>query len=238
MCSAVFVLSVLVALDPVRIGIVAVVISRPRPMRNLLAFWLGGMVAGVSVALVVLLFLREFTLPLMREVLSAMSSPVAAQTQVAIGVLAVSSAALIWARQREPVPVIGGGASIPTPRPNRSAGLGRLSIRGQLEGGSTVMAFVAGLALATPPVEYLAAMIAILASGAPAAEQVGAALMFTIVAFTVAEVPLVSYLLSPAKTMAVVGRLNDWMNERHHVNPAVVVTACGFLLVVTGIGKV
>ena len=67
MCSAVFVLSVLVALDPVRIGIVALVISRPRPMRNLLAFWLGGMVAGVSVALVVLLFLRDFTLPLMRE---------------------------------------------------------------------------------------------------------------------------------------------------------------------------
>ena len=108
MCSAVFVLSVLVALDPVRIGIVALVISRPRPMQNLLAFWLGGMVAGMSVALVVLLFLRDFTLPLMQKVVSAMSTPIAAQTQVAIGVLAVSSAALIWARQREPVPATGG----------------------------------------------------------------------------------------------------------------------------------
>ena len=89
------------------------------------------------------------------------------------------------------------------------------------------MAFVAGLAVATPPVEYLAAMIAILASGAPAAEQLGAALMFTLVAFTVAEVPLVSYLATPTKTLAVVQRLNDWMNERRHTIPAVVVGACG-----------
>ena len=147
MCSAVFVLSVLVALDPVRIGIVALVISRPRPMRNLLAFWVGGMVAGISVALVVLLFLRDFTLPLMQRVVSAMSTPIAAQTQVAIGVLAVSSAALIWTRQREPIPATGGGASVSVLRPNRSIESGRLSIRGQLEGGSTVVAFVAGLCL-------------------------------------------------------------------------------------------
>ena len=100
------------------------------------------------------------------------------------------------------------------------------------------MAFVAGLALATPPVEYLAAMITILASEAPAAEQVGAALMFTIVAFTVAEVPLVSYLATPTKTLAVVQRLNDWMNERRHAIPAVVLGACGVLLVATAIGKV
>jgi Sap, sulfolipid-1-addressing protein len=87
------------------------------------------------------------------------------------------------------------------------------------------------------PVEYLAAMIAILASGAPAAEQVCAALMFTIVAFTVAEVPLVSYLFAPTKTLAVVHRLNDWMTGRRNAITAVVVAAHGALLVVTGLGK-
>ena len=49
-------------------------------------------------------------------------------------------------------------------QPNRSTGSSRLSIRDRLEGGSLVVAFVAGLALATPPVEYLAAIITILAS--------------------------------------------------------------------------
>lgn len=62
--------------------------------------------------------------------------------------------------------------------------------------------------------------------------------MFTLVAFTVAEVPLVCYLATPTKTLAVVQRLNDWMNERRHTIPAVVVGACGLLLVATAIGKV
>jgi Sap, sulfolipid-1-addressing protein len=87
-------------------------------------------------------------------------------------------------------------------------------------------------------VEYLAAMIAILASGAPAAEHVCAALMFTIVAFTVAEVPLVSYLFVRTKTLAVVHRLNDWMTWRRNAITAVVVAACGAFLVVTGLGKI
>ena len=48
MCSAVFVLSLLVAMDPVRIGITALLLSRPRPMLNLFVFWLGGMAAGID----------------------------------------------------------------------------------------------------------------------------------------------------------------------------------------------
>jgi hypothetical protein len=57
-----------------------------------------------------------------------------------------------------------------------------------------------------------AAIIAILASGATGAAQVGAALIFTLVAFTVVEVPLISYLATPEKTLAVVQRLNDWIS--------------------------
>jgi hypothetical protein len=60
--------------------------------------------------------------------------------------------------------------------------------------------------------------------------------MFTIVTFTVAEVPLVSYLFAPTKTLAVVHRLNDWMTGRRNAITAVV-AACGALLVVTGLGK-
>jgi hypothetical protein len=101
-----------------------------------------------------------------------------------------------------------------------------------------VVAFVAGIGLATPPVEYLAAIIAILASRAAAATQVSAALMFTLVAFTVAEIPLISYLEMPAKTLAVVLRLHDWISARRQAILAVVVGAFGVLLVVTGMGNV
>jgi hypothetical protein len=208
-------------------------------MLNLLAFWLGGMAAGIAAPLVVLFLLRDFTLSVMRVMVSAVSSPIVAHIQVAIGVavpITTLIAARVWARPRAPVPA-GAEASVLVREPKTPTGSSPRSIRGQLEGGSLVMAFVAGLALATPPVEYLAAIIAILASGAAAAAQVGAALIFTLVAFTVVEVPLISYLATPAKTLAVVQRLNDWISARRRAIPVVVVGALGVLLVVTGMGK-
>ena len=238
MWSAILVLSLVVAMDPVRIGITALLISRPRPMLNLLAFWLGGMAAGITVAVVVLLYLRELSLSVMREVVSAFSSPIVAHIQVAAGVLAVLIAARFWAHQRALVPVSSGEASVAVLQRNAAIGSGRLSIRGRLEGESLVVPFVAGIGLATPPVEYLAAIIVILASTATAAAQVGAALTFTVVAFTVVEIPLIGYLATPAKTLAVVQRLNDWISARRHAIPALAVGAFGVLLVVTGMGKV
>jgi len=211
-------------------------------MLNLVAFWVGGMAAGIVAALGVLLFLRDFTLSVETEVVSATSSPSVTYLQFAIGVLAVSLAALMLARfgarQRTPVPMTGGESAVLLLEPNAPTRSSRSSIRNWLEGGSLAVAFVAGIALATPPVEYMAAIIAIMASEPTAAAQVGAALMFTVVAFTVVEVPLITFLTAPAQTLAVVRRLNDWISARRQAIPAIVVGAIGFLLVVSGLGKV
>jgi hypothetical protein len=238
MWSAVLLLSLVVAMDPVRIGITAVLLSRPRPVLNLFVFWLGGMTCGITVALVVLLFLRDLALPVLQVAISAVDSPTAAHIQIALGFLAMLVAGSIWTHQRTPVSVTGVDASRPVLQPNTVTAFSRLSIRQRLEGGSLMVAFVAGLALATPPVEYLAALITILASTATADAQVGAALMFTLVAFTVVEVPLISYLTTPAKTLAVMQRLNEWITARRQVIPAVVIGVGGALLMVTGMGKV
>jgi Sap-like sulfolipid-1-addressing protein len=241
-CSAVVVLSLLAAIDPVRVGIMALLVSRPRPMLNLFAFWLGGITAGIGAALAVLLFLRKFTLSVMRVIVSATSTPIAAYAQVAVGVLTVSFAttlvARFWVRQHAPVPVTVGGSSVRLLEPETSRGTRRLSIRCRLEGGSLPVAFVAGVALATPPVEYMAAILAIVASEPAASDQVAAALMFTVVAFTVVEVPLITYVTAPSRTLAVVRRLNEWISERRQAIPGLVFGALGFLLLVSGMGKV
>jgi Sap, sulfolipid-1-addressing protein len=237
MWSAVLALSVVVAMDPVRIGMTALLISRPQPMRNLLAFWLGGMAAGIAVASVVLLWLREWAVGAMRAVETAASNPIVGQIQVLLGVLAALIAVRVLARKRTPVPT-GRGASIEVLPPGTDADTSRPSIRRRLESGSMTAVFVAGLALATPPVEYLAVLITILASSATTAVQLGAALTFTVVAFTVVEVPLISYLASPTKTLAVVQRVHEWISARRNSLPAVVIGCVGALLVVTGIGKV
>jgi Sap, sulfolipid-1-addressing protein len=188
--------------------------------------------------LVVLLFLRDLALPVLRVAISAISSPTAAHIQVALGVFAVLIVARFWARRRAPASVTGADVSGSLLHPNTVSAPGRLSIRERLEGGSLVMVFVAGLALATPPVEYLAVLITILASRATVGAQVGAALMFTLVAFTVVEVPLVGYLTTPAKTLAVVRGLNDWIRARRQVAPSVLIGVVGAILMVTGMGKV
>jgi Sap, sulfolipid-1-addressing protein len=242
MCSAVIVLSLLAAIDPARIGITAFLISRPKPMLNLLAFWLGGMAAGIGAALAALLLLRGLTLSLMRVVVSSTGSPIAGYVQVAVGALAVSFAAVLlarfWAHQRPPVPVAGGESPVLLLEPNRPPAAGRLSIRGRLEGGSLLVAFVAGVALATPPVEYMAAILAIVASEPATPAQLGAALFFTVVAFTVVEVPLITYLSAPVQTLAFVQRLNDWISARRHAIPAVVVAVLGVSLLANGMGIV
>jgi hypothetical protein len=238
MWSAVFFLSLVVAMDPVRVGITALLLSRPRPVANLFVFWLGGITAGIAVSLVVLLFLRDLALPLLRVAISAISSPTAAHIQVVFGVLAVLIAARFWARRRAPAAATGADASGPLLHPNTVTAPGRLSLRERLEGGSLAMVFVAGLALATPPVEYLAVLITILASRATVAAQLGAALMFTLVAFTVVEVPLIGYLTTPAKTLDVVRRLNEWIRSRRQVIPCVLIGVVGAVLMATGMGKV
>ena len=241
MCSAVLVLALLAAMDPVRIGIVALLISRPRPMLHLFAFWFGGMATGITLAFVVLLSLRDFTLSVMRVLVSVASGPIVAYMQLAIGMLALQIAVVVgarhWARQRAPVPVTG-APSILVLEPNTPAGSRPLSIRRRLERGSLPVAFAAGIWLATPPVEYVGAMVAILASGAAAGAQVSAALMFTVVAFAVVEIPLVGYLATPAKTQAVLLRLHGWIRVRRQPILSVVVGACGVLLVVAGMGRI
>jgi hypothetical protein len=164
-------------------------------MQYLLAFWLHGVAAGIAVALALLLWLRNAAAPAIQAPEIAVANPIVAQIQVAVGVLAVLIAARVWARHRAPVHVIDDTPSNGAIRADR-----RLSIRGRLESGSLTVVFVAGLALATPPVEYLAVLITILASSATAAAQLAAALTFTLVAFAVVEVPLISYLATPANS--------------------------------------
>jgi len=230
------------AQDPVRIGIVVLLISRPRPMPNLLAYWLGLKAMGFGAALAALFLLRDFILSVTRVVTSAARNPVVPPIQIALGVVALSTAAMLAApssmRQAAYALVPGGDPSAQVLQPKTPTVFSRLSWRRLLEDGSPRMAFVFGLGTATPPIEFWGAMMVIVASGAGAGAQVIAALVWILVAYAIAEIPLVSYLASPAKTQAVVMRLHDWL--RAHGRPifVLVLGVVGVLMVAKGVGRV
>jgi hypothetical protein len=207
------VMAVAVSLEPFRIGMTVLMLGRPRPMLQLLAFLCGGFAMGMTVGLVVLFGLRRrllgskyFTLP---------------RVQILIGVLALLVAAVL----------------VMKPVSSRDAGPGKLTTQAQrlLNGRSLWVAGVAGLGIALPSVDYLAALAVILASGAAAMTQVGALLMFNIVAFALVEIPLLGYLLAPRATRTSMAALDDWIRSRRRIEVATLLAGVGCVLLTVGL---
>ena len=202
------VMAAAVSLEPFRIGMVVVMLNRPRPHLQLAAFLAGGFLMGLSVGSVVLFALgsrvpitAHFTLP---------------RVQIVIGVLALLVAAILAVtkgRDRTP-----------------PAWLSRL-----LDGPSLRVAGIAGLCIALPSVDYLAALAVIVAAGLEPAVRFGALLTFNIVAFALVEIPLLAYLAAPQRTRAAMTALHGWVRARGRREVAGLLAAVGIVLLTAGL---
>jgi hypothetical protein len=211
MLVTVLLMALAVSVEPFRIGMTVLMLNRPRPALQLLAFLGGGFAMGMTVGLVVLFVFRHaltesphFTLP---------------NVQILIGVLALVAAAIV---------VIHGRRKL---QPNRLTG----ATQRLLSGPSLLVAGVAGLGIALPSVDYLAALAVILASGAQAPTQVAVLLMFNVVAFALVEIPLLGYVLAPQATLRWMGSLHHWIRSRRRVDVAIVLAAVGCVFLAVGV---
>jgi Sap-like sulfolipid-1-addressing protein len=242
MWGTVFLLALAAATDPIRLGIAVLLIALPRPIVSLLAFWLGGMSAGIATALGGLILLRDFLPTVLHNVTATVAIFTRAPIEIAIGVIALSAAALIAmgssARQPARVPIDDGDRSAVAMQPSTPTAFSRLTARAHdaLGGGRPWVAFVAGLGQSTNPVEYLLALTAIVASGAALGSQISAAVMFTVVVLAVVEIPLVSFLATPAKTQVFMLYLQDQVRTRRRQIFAVILTVAGAMFLARGIG--
>jgi hypothetical protein len=211
--ATIVVMAIAIGLEPFRIGMTVLMLNRPRPQLQLFAFLCGGFAMGMTVGLVVLFVFRQlliesthFTLP---------------KVQLVIGALALLAAAYLWVR--------------PGPTENDDKGwMSRLVAR-LTQGGSLWVAATAGLAIALPSLDFLAVLAVILASGTGAATQVAALVLFQVVAFTLVEVPLISYLVAPQRTLAAMTSLNQWMRARRRREVAALLGVVGAVLLVAGL---
>ena len=212
-------MAVAVSLEPFRVGMTILMMNRPRPWLQLLAFLAGGFAMGLAVGVVVLFILRpalgsaHFTLP---------------RVQIIVGAVLLVNAAVV--------------ASGLVERGDGTAGIaerrfGPLATRTRqlLNGRSLWTAGVAGLGIALPSVDYLAVLALIAASGAVAAVQVGALLLFNVVAFGFVEIPLVSYLVAPDRTRATLAALSDWLRRRRRRAVTVLLAVVGCVLLGAGL---
>jgi hypothetical protein len=211
MLVTVLLMALAVSVEPFRIGMTVLMLNRPRPALQLLAFLCGGFAMGVTVGLVVLFVFRHallgsshFTLP---------------NVQILIGLLALVAAAVV---------VIHGRRRL---QPTRLSG----AAQRLLNGPSLLVAGIAGCGIALPSVDYLAALAVILASGAAASTQVAVLLMFNVVAFALVEIPLLGYVLAPQATLKWVESLHNWIRSRRRVDVAIVLAAVGCVFLAIGV---
>ncbi|MEY8016702.1 GAP family protein [Mycobacterium servetii] len=240
------------ALDPLRLGLVAVVLSRKRPMLNLFAFWMGGMIAGIGIGMAVLVVMRDTAMAALRSaaaVVADVRSSIAffegGHLKITLGAIALVSLVVLLARERarmlRPVAAVcghsdgSGGAA--QPRFLRLfAKLGTLN-QNILNRGFFWPAFVVGLGSATPPVETLILLTIIMASGAAIGTQFSAFLVYTVMVLAVIEIPLVCYLVEPDKTQAVMLRVQNWLHVHRARISQTALGVSGVALMFQGIGS-
>lgn len=214
-------MAIAVSLEPFRIGMTVLMLNRPRPLLQLVAFLTGGYAMGLTVGVLVLFLLRpalgstDFTLP---------------RVQIAVGAVVLVYAAVVatgvFGSKRDPDRPVGVAGRVFTAVAGRARQL--------LSGRSLWTAGVAGLGIALPSVDYLAALALIAASGAATAVQLGALLVFNVVAFALVQTPLLCYLVAPDRTRAALEALYAWLRAQGRRGVALLLAVVGCVLLGVG----
>ncbi|OBJ06904.1 GAP family protein [Mycobacterium sp. 1465703.0] len=236
MWITVLVLAGSVIFEPVRLSLVVLLLSRKRPLLQLLVFLCGGLTMGSAVGLVVLFVLRSA--PVVGQVNLA-------QVQIASGLVALLIAALLatnslrhkHVRHRSANGGVRRGGGVLLLEETPPTGLAKLTGRARvfLQGDSLRVAWVSGMGTALPSANYMAAMAVILATHAGPVTAVQAVVAYNLVAFTVAEIPLASYLLARGRTRAFMVALQTWLRSRTQRDVAALIAASGTLMLALGL---
>ena len=260
-------LALVAALNPMLLAFILLVLSRRRPVQNLLSFWVGCLIVNVPFWLGTLLALHW--VPSFESFARDLATPDPTSgvqpLQLGTGLFCLLLAALIAThivvrrRTRQPAWVGAGGPSTDPdpdsdppaaePRPPgriRSAfnplvsGIGRLFGRAkeEWESGAVWVSVLFGLGYVAPPPLILLVDTIIVGSGAPIGTQILAVFAFIVVMLAVLEVALLSYAVAPGRTQAVLEPVHAWAQTHRMQILLALFVVVGIWQVATGSGLV
>lgn len=262
MWGSVLAMGLITGFEPMRIGITLLVISRPRPVQNLLAYGLGNLIA-CCFTVVMPLSVVHVTPAFKSFADSLATSSTLRHIQVGMGVLALSIVVLMtvrWLmRTRQPAHMAtpGGNSSTQASDSNTPSPISWLVGRAQdasteptsavhrllgrayraWESGSWWLALLIGLVLGPPLDGVLFLLAIIVSSGGTFGTQVSAAIIFVVGVLSVVEITLASYLATPARTYAVLERVHGWARAHRRKILLTICTVGGIALVATGLSS-
>jgi hypothetical protein len=185
----VFLLAVAAAFYPTLLAIVIVILQRPRPVRLLVAYLVGGMIVGIGAGCVILFVLGGAV-----DASGRQTSPI---VDLVAGLLSLTVAALLAAGVR--------------PRRRRARKQGTPWTRRAMQRDSVALAFVLGLVLDLPSIWYLVALKDIAEGDYGTGVDLLLIVSFNLIMFALIEVPLAGYLLAPETSRKAVGDFNVWL---------------------------
>jgi len=243
--GTVLLMAVVAGADPVRIGAVAFMLTRTKPMRLLLGYFVGGFGLSLIIGAVVVFVLKDINV--------GGSSSVPPEIEIAVGALALLVAVLVGtgvsarlrdkAQTRHPevhLPDLDSPASPDGPPGIESMpGFDKLPgrVKTALSKESPWVAWIAGLSVGMPTAYYLAAIAAILKSGVGAGTQIAALVVFNLIAFAQAEIPIVSFLIAPEATRTRIEQMYAWVSSHQRLVLTALTGVVGIYLLIVGISK-
>ena len=226
-------LAIAVNFEPIRLGLITVVLGRPRPALQLLAFLSGSFLMSITAGLIVLFVVRP-------GVLGAPEFG-SAKIQIGFGVLAMLAATVLASRiplgqfTRTRDAAMAGAGGPPPPGQSRTVEFVTTRVKGLVRGGSPWFSGAMGLAIALPSIDYVALLVLIATSGVPPLDQVALLVTFVAVANTVVAIPIASFLVAPTATRARLEAIRAWVHARTRRDVALALTLAGAALVALGV---
>jgi hypothetical protein len=210
--TSILFLGLAVNLEPTRIGIITLLLTRPKPIRPLLALLCGGLIFNIGAGVLVLFVFKHVVIGTAENKSSLI--------QIVIGAI---------------ISLI--GAVMLTISPTHT--LGRLA--GQFKGAS-LRSFrgwpvVAGSLLGLPSLEYLALLGLIANSRVGPFAQLGAMLVFLLMANLVTIIPMVAILLWPNATKTAMSNVARWLGSLRFQYGGLLILVLGLFLMGSGIYK-
>lgn len=230
--TSVLALAIALNFEPTRFALVPMLLSRRRPLAQLLAYQAGSVTVNLTFGLLILFVFRRNPL--------GTNASTGARVQIVVGLLALLIALVMAVRwklaKRAKMTVEAGKSTLPE-KPDGQRGLDKVLVGARTilrKGGSPWFAGVLGMGVGLPSIDFMAVLIIIATSQKSPIEQTAALLTFITVGGIVLFAPLVGYLFAPAKTLKRIEQFASWTRSRSQVEYAALVAFAGVVLVVVG----
>jgi Sap-like sulfolipid-1-addressing protein len=219
--AQVVVLALAAAVYPTLLAGVIVILARPRPVRKLVGFLLGGMTISIAAGIAIVSSLRG----------SGAVAGTSDVTKPAVDIVAgVASLGIAWAVWRGHLARVAAWRRRRRPRKPGPRWTDRALGR-----SSGLVAFMVGVVLNLPGIWYLAALTDIAAADISFAEELFLIVLFNVIMFLLVEIPLAFYLIDEERARRLVDAGSRW--ARAHSAQLGIGVACvvGVWLVAKGI---